>query len=133
MSVTTTGAERYRHVLATLKPRDNPRATRAAMRDSGKLLKKTIPNYLRGPRPHRLESVTGELVKSVTENRSELPWAIEAGIPRKLYWAEWHETGDGFRRRPFVEPALEAALDRIPAYFLAHWEESIARLPGTST
>jgi len=80
-----------------------------------------------GPRPRRLDVVTGELRDSFATDLSNSPDSVSAGTP--LFWAEFWELGKGNRKaKPFAKPALQAALERVPDFFVDELERARDRV-----
>ena len=123
----TEGVEEFRKVIRKINPEKNPKVIRKAMLETGRLLQRTVKEkYLRGPRPRRLDRVTGELSRSIVRDERKLEEFV--GVGTELFWAEFHEVGLGrFRKRPFIEPAVDDVMDKLPGIFLEAWEESLRR------
>tara|TARA_B100001146_G_scaffold102210_1_gene90525 strand:+ start:5918 stop:6415 length:498 start_codon:yes stop_codon:yes gene_type:complete len=132
-----------RTLAAALQRMSSPEVTAAWMRRAGRELRAEMELHVSGPRPHRLDVVTGELRRSFGIKTNELPERIRVGTP--LFWAEFHEVGTargariqrsrrgrGMRRysgqpRPFVQPSLEIVLRRLPGIIA---QEQAAYLRG---
>lgn len=79
-------------------------------------------DYLRGPRPRRLGVVTGRLLNSISPEWKRKPWEIAVGTD-VLYGRTW-ELGLGggpIPKRPFLQPAGERAIKKVPQRLLDHW------------
>ncbi len=125
ISSRTRQTNKFAKALDRMDFKQHPDALRKAMIRSGKLVQQYIRDkHLVGPRPRKLDEVTGALARSIRLDKSELPTAIEIGTP--LFWAEFHEFGLGrFRKRPFVVPAMEEALELVPDIFVEEWKRQV--------
>ena len=124
MPVTFTGGlighEQFEDSLGLI---EDPRVIAAALRRAGVELEDQMRLHVSGPRPRRLDVVTGELRGSFETDASRLPDSIAVGTP--IFWAEFWEIGAGRRQaKPFGEPALEQALRRIPDFFVDELERA---------
>lgn len=118
----------------------DPQVIAAALRRGARLLEEQMRIHVSGPRPRRLDVVTGELRASFETDASDLPDSIRVGTP--LFFAAFHElgargiggtarspgrlgrSGGGLRARPFVQPALEIALERMPDILIEELERA---------
>lgn len=126
VAVRTRGVKEFQAVLRRVNPSRNPEVGRRGLLKIAKRLEQvTVREFMSGPRPRRLGQVTGETARSLQSDRSELPRAIETGIPRALFWVDVHEEGLGrWPRRAFIEPALERVLPEMADLFIAGWMEA---------
>lgn len=124
------GLRELREGLAALDPARNPRGRTRALLAGAELLRRGIRANLAGPRPRRLDEVTGELRASVGID-PEVPTEARIGVPASLFWYEFHELGLGrFPKRPAVLEAIESALDELESAFAFWWEAQATREGG---
>ncbi len=108
---------------AALEAAADPRVITRALRRGGRELKAEMRRQVSGPRPRRLDVVTGELRQSFDIDDDDLPRSIAVGTP--LLFAEVWEIGKGRRKaRPFVQPALDIVADRMPDIFIDELERA---------
>lgn len=123
LSVRVENVDPIRLRIRGLSPQQNPEFVSAAMKIAmNRVLQVSRREYLSGPRPRRLDTVTGELKRSLTIDKGELPFAIEGGTP--LEFAPVHEFGQG-GRRAFLRPALTEASREFPEIFAKSWIEQL--------
>ncbi len=107
----------------TLERIRDPRVIAAALQRGAVELEDQMRAHVSGPRPRRLDVVSGELKGSFETDSTGLPDSISVGTP--IFWASFWEIGKGRRTaRPFGEPALEQALKRIPDFFVEELEKA---------
>jgi hypothetical protein len=118
----------------------DPRLIARALIRGGRELEAEMRLNVSGPRPRRLDAITGELRASFETDAGDLPNSIRVGTP--LFWAVFHElgargisarrrspgrrgrSGGTLRARPFVEPALAVVADRMPEIFVDEMERA---------
>ncbi len=114
LTITVRGDEEY---VAALRRIRNPRVLIRPMKQSGAEVLREMRRHVSGPRPRRLDRVTGELARSFAVDARQIPRRIRSGTP--LPWPQLFEDGTAGRpRRPFAEPGLDVALKRIPGFFV---------------
>ena len=112
-----------RELAAALRRMSSPEVISAALRRGARELTIEMRAHVSGPRPRRLDVVTGELLRSFATDDSGLPDRIRVGTP--LFWAEFHEVGSPRNpARPFAQPALERTLRRLPEFFVQEQERA---------
>ncbi len=108
---------------AALDQISDPRVIAAALTRGAAELETQMRLHVSGPRPRRLDVVSGELGASFATDAGNLPDSIRVGTP--IFWAELWEVGKGRRTaKPFAQPALEIALKRIPDFFVDELEKA---------
>ncbi len=113
-----------KRLAAALDQISDPRVIAAALTRGASELEAQMRLHVSGPRPRRLDVVSGELRASFATDPENLPDSIRVGTPIVL-WPELWETGKGRRTaRPFAQPALEIALKRIPDFFVEELEKA---------
>ena len=134
----TRGERDYRDALVRLSPSENPEILRKAYTEElGPRLVEGIQSFMVGPRPQRVDRVTGELHDSVTFKVRGA--RLEAGVPISHFWWDLHEFGSrggrkqkrrktltrGYPARPAVKPGLDEALESgdLAAGLRRVWEE----------
>ena len=113
-----------RELAGALRKMGAPEVRTRALQRGGRELIVQMRIHVSGPRPQRLDRVTGELLRSFATDASSLPDRISVGTP--LFWAEFHELGRGTPVRPFAQPALEQTLRRLPGIFIQELERASA-------
>ena len=110
-------------VADALEAAADPRVITRALRRGGRELKAEMRLHVSGPRPRRLDVVTGELRGSFRVDEDDLPRSIVVGTP--LLFAEVWEIGKGRRKaRPFAQPALDVVAARMPDIFIDELERA---------
>jgi len=118
------GDKRFASVLEKIS---DPRIIAATLARGAIELEAQMRAHVSGPRPRRLDVVTGELRNSFATDLSNSPESVSVGTP--LFWAEFWEVGKGRRTaRPFAQPALERALERVPDFFVDELERARDRV-----
>lgn len=122
IAIKTRGEAAYRDALTRLSPAENPEILRAAYDAIGPRLVAGIQGHMRGPRPQKLDLVSGSLMASVTYSVSGT--TLRAGVPDSHFWFDLHEFGSvggrkqsrrktltrGYPARPAVKPGLDEAI-----------------------
>lgn len=100
--------------------------TERALIRGADILHEQMQLHVSGPRPRRLDAVTGELRAGFEADATDLPHSISVGTPADpFFWAVFHEVGArGRRKRPFAEPALEIAAAEMPDIFVDELEKA---------
>ncbi len=126
------GIDAYQAVLARVNPSKNPGVVRASFDAIARRLRTVLQeNWLKGPRPRRLGQVTGQLAESVAIDRGDLPRAVEVGVPRRLFWYEFHELGLGpWPRVESMAPALDEVLPEMADIHIDAWRAAADVGPG---
>ena len=139
LNVTLRGDEAYRDALRRITPADSPGILRDAYEESlGPRVVAGIQSFLRGPRPERLDVVSGELSRSVTF--TVIGDRLLAGVPDSKHWFDLHEFGSpggrrqkrrktltrGYPARPAVQPGVEEAVASgdLAQGLLRTWEDA---------
>ena len=135
------GGAELREAMRRLSPSENPEILKRAYREKiGPRLVEGIRSFMSGPRPQRLDRVSGALSASVTFTvRGD---KLEAGVPASLYWYDLHEFGSaggrkqkrrntltrGYPARPAVGPGTEEAIASgdLARLLREAWEEEAA-------
>lgn len=78
--------------------------------------------YMSGPRPQRIDVVTGTLRRSIAVDRGRLPFEVAVGS--NVVYAPVHEFGSRNGRipaRPYLQPALRDVGPEMPRAILTAW------------
>lgn len=121
--VSLKGDRKYRRAIRKLKrPERDPIDKRALRRMAIRLQTRTKGSYLSG---QLLKRITGELFDSIVIDQSLLPRAIAVGseLVQAGVLHEGLRKGSRFKRRPFLERALD---DVLPG-FGRIWVEELER------
>ncbi len=105
IKVTSKGGDKFARALEERKARLQKNLPSALM-NCGLMVERTAVNdYLSGPRPDKLDRVTGELAASVN-TQPETPYKVTIGTNKE--YAPPHEFGSSrLPPRPFLRPALD--------------------------
>ena len=116
-----------RRVVAAFDQVRDPRVISAALVTAAKEVKAKMILEVSGPRPRRLDAVSGQLRGSFQTDGSKLPDSIQVGTP--LFWASLWEAGKGRRRkRPFGQPAFDLAVARLPDIVVGELERATTQV-----
>lgn len=114
-TLTVKGDEELQRLLRKISPRQHPEVVTQAMKRGAQTLRREIRGNLVGPRPRRLDVVTGQLLSSIKNVKENYPFKVRVGT--RIRWAGKYEFGPVRDRRPFLTPAQSAAEPEILQIF----------------
>jgi len=136
------GAKEMIAALDAIDPKRSKKFLRTVQARSGRIVRDRIRAYMSGPRPQRLDVVSGGLRKSVKFTSSVARGVVEIGVPfDHFWWFRLHEDGSaggraqkrgrdtarrgrtrGYPARPAVGPAFASSLPELEQVWVKTWE-----------